>query len=100
MILLSRELWTLDDNLLIVTSGLLGWKSEQQYVDGRLVLARVGVHHKGEDGAYTTWEWQLQLKSPGEKPDRVLDRHVDDDSPRALGALLANATGWPLREAA
>jgi hypothetical protein len=98
-VLFSRELWTLDRNLLIVTSGLRR-KKEEQIINGRLVLARVGSCNHSKSGSGRSWHWQLQLQESNGKLVRVLYRHADDDAPRALGALIANATGWPLCETA
>lgn len=99
IVLLSRELWILDRNLLTIASSLFGWRSDRQYVDGRLVAARVRVNRPSAESSGTAWEWQLQLQDTSGHTVRVLDRHSDNDSPRLLGQLLANGTGWPLREA-
>jgi hypothetical protein len=99
VVLLSREQWTLDRNLLTITSRLFGWRSQQQFVDGQLVLTRLQTHRAGGDSNGAVWEWQLQLQDAGGQQLRVLHRHTHDESPRLLGRLIAKPTLWPLREA-
>jgi hypothetical protein len=100
IILLGRVQWTLDRNLLIITSQSPGRTKERQYVDCRLALARVSVCSQSKQGSSVSWHWQLQLRDSGGQILHILHRHADDDGPRLLGALLAHATGWPLSESA
>jgi hypothetical protein len=94
--LMTREKWTLDRNLLIVTSQSPGRTKEQQYVDCSLTLARVGAKCQSKHGSDASWQWQLQLLDSSGQVLRVLHRHANDDGPRLLGVLLSHATGWPL----
>jgi hypothetical protein len=95
VIIFSRERWVVERNLLVIRSRLSGWKSEQQYVDGTLSLARVS--RATEDG--TVWSWELRLQNQAGTVLKVLRSDSDDDVPRLLGAVLSHHTGWPLREA-
>jgi hypothetical protein len=95
MIIFGRERWTLDRNLLVIRSRLLGWKSEQQFVDGAFSLTRVS--RTTEEG--TAWSWELQLQNQAGHKLKVLRSAPDDDVPRLLGAVLSHHTGWPLGEA-
>mgnify|MGYP001816661951 FL=1 len=96
VIIFSRKRWIVDRNLFVVRSRLFGWKSEQQYVDGVVGLARVGT--KVDERIHWTWEVQLQ-----DQTGRVVKKNLynarDDDIPRQLAAVLMQHTGWALREA-
>jgi hypothetical protein len=85
---LGREEWRISPNLLEVRRAIPGRSWARRYTDAALLLD-LTVDSDGDES------WRLVLEGAG------LKRALDSGDPaklRALGALIAEQTGWPLRQ--
>jgi hypothetical protein len=94
VILLGREEWIVDRNLLLIRSRVLQWKSQREFINAGWQLARV----QRIVDARVRWHWELRLVNHSENCLRVLRTDADDDVPRLLGTLLSKRTGWALQD--